>query len=152
VVEILPATHQDAQALYASLRASDLRECLAYGQADVLEGIVESVAASQGFCFSAREEGELLAVFGVGELTEKTGSPWMLGTTLLDRRPRVLQSLAAPIVNLMLELYPHLLNFVHVRNTRSVRWLAHLGFTIHDPEPYGHAGELFHRFEMHRHV
>jgi hypothetical protein len=151
VVEIHPATHADAEALYRSLRVSDLRECLAYGQDDVREGIVASVEGSD-FCFSAREDGDLLAVFGVGALTEKTGSPWMLGTTLLDRRPRVLQSLSAPIVNLMLELYPHLLNFVHVRNTRSVRWLAHLGFTIHDPEPYGHAGELFHRFEMHRHV
>jgi hypothetical protein len=151
VVELQPATRADAEELYGRLRACDLAECLAYGQDDVREGIVASVEGSE-FCFSAREDGELLAVFGVGALSRGTGSPWMLGTELLDRRPRVLQSLSAPIVDQMLARFPHLLNFVHVRNTRSIRWLAHLGFTIHDPEPYGHAGELFHRFEMIRHV
>jgi len=36
--------------------------------------------------------------------------------------------------------------------SRSVCWLARLGFTIHPPEPYGCLGEMFHRFEMHADV
>lgn len=152
-VTIRPATPEDAEALFAALRPADLRECLAYGQADVRAGIAESIAGSF-FCWSAHEDTALLAVFGVGPLSmiNGIGSPWLLGTPLLDRRSRLLQRLAPQYVAKMLQFFPHLLNFVHVENVRSVRWLKRLGFTIHPPAPYGRLGHLFHRFEMHRHV
>jgi hypothetical protein len=76
----------------------------------------------------------------------------MLGTPLLNRHPRILQRLAPEYVGIMLKAFPHLMNFVHTKNTRSVRWLKRLGFHLHAPELYGTRGELFHRFEMHRHV
>ena len=150
-VTIFRARLADADELYANLRPADRAECEAYGKPSVQGGLRESIADSL-HCWTARREGKLMAVFGVGEITQDVGSPWMLGTPVLDKHPRILQRLAPEYVQIMLGIYPHLLNFVHAKNTRSIRWLKRLGFRLHDPELYGTRGELFHRFEMHAHV
>jgi len=76
------------------------------------------------------------------------GSPWMLGTPELDRHSRVLVRRTPEYIGRMLNAFPHLVNFVHAKNTTSVRWLRRLGFTLHDARPYGALGEPFHFFEM----
>ena len=152
-VSIVPARPADADELYLHLREADLRECLAYGKPDVLAGIRESMSGSH-ICWSAWRDTELLAVFGVAPLSFLTGvgSPWMLGTDALDRHPRILSRVTKPYLTHMLGIYPHLLNFVHIDNARSIRWLKRLGFSFSAPQPYGLRGQMFHRFEMHAHV
>jgi len=98
-VTIFRATLADAEELYANLRPADRAECEAYGKPSVEDGIQDSVKDSTGFCWTARREGELMAVFGVAPIAFTGqwggfGSPWMLGTPLLDRHPRILQRLA----------------------------------------------------------
>jgi len=46
--------------------------------------------------------------------------------------------------------YSHLENWVDARNTKAINWLRWLGFTVHDPVPFGVAGLPFHRFDMRR--
>lgn len=152
-ITIVPATHGDADALYLAMRPADFAECVAYGQPCVREGVRESVSESL-HAWTARADGELVCCFGVASLSFMTGvgSPWLLGTEALDRHPRALMSRAREYLPFMLGIFPHLINFVHVSNTRSIRWLVRLGFTLHDPQPYGARGELFHRFEMRAHV
>ena len=152
-ITILPATREDADALYLAMRTADYAECEAYGQSSVLEGVRESVSGST-HAWTARADGELLACFGVAPLSFLTGvgSPWLLGTDVLNRHPRELMSKARKYLPFMLGIFPHLINFVHVDNARSIRWLSRLGFTLHDPQPYGLRGALFHRFEMRAHV
>lgn len=72
----------------------------------------------------------------------------MLGTPLLDTQARVLVRETPRYIGAMLEVFPHLLNFVHAQNRTSVHWLRRLGFTLHDAVPYGSQGALFHPFEM----
>jgi hypothetical protein len=51
----------------------------------------------------------------------------------------------------MLDLYPHLENYVDVRNELSIKWLRWLGFQF-DPQPipYGVWEMPFFRFRMER--
>lgn len=76
------------------------------------------------------------------------GSPWLLGTTLLDQLPGHLTRSAKTYLSQMQDQYPHLMNYVDARNVRSVRWLRRIGFTVHPAAPYGFAGLPFHLFEM----
>ncbi len=47
----------------------------------------------------------------------------------------------------MLELFPHLVNYVDARHVISVRWLKRMGFHFDpDPVPYGPFGMDFYRF------
>lgn len=142
---------EDADELLSAMRQSDLTECRAYGKPDLLEGLKESIRDSDE-CWTVRAADGMLAVFGVGTIATGVGSPWMLGTRLLDQRPRMVHETAIGYLPAIRARYPLLLNFVHTSNTRSIRWLRRLGFTIHPPEPYGYLGEMFHRFEMHADV
>ena len=146
---IRPTEPGDAARLFADLRPSDLAECQAYGQADIGAGIEASVRRSV-LCWTALVDGEVAAILGVAPLNILTGmgSPWMLGTPLVDRYQRVLVRKTPEYIARMLKAFPHLVNFVHARNTTSVRWLRRLGFTLHEAVPYGPLAEPFHPFEL----
>ena len=148
-VLIRPTEPGDAAALFANLRASDLAECQAYGPHDIAAGIEASVNRSM-LCWSGFIDGELAAILGVGtvDILAGLGSPWMLGTPLLNRHQRVLVRSTPEYIAKMLKAFPHLVNFVHAKNTTSVRWLRRLGFTLSEPAPFGALGEPFHRFEL----
>ena len=148
-VLIRPTEPGDAAELFAHLRASDLAECQAYGRPDIAAGIESSVARSV-LCWSAFADGKLGCIIGVAPVNVLTGvgSPWMLGTPVLDRHSRILVRKTPEYIDRMLKVFPHLVNFVHARNTTSVRWLRRLGFTLHEAVPYGPLGEPFHPFEM----
>lgn len=148
-VLIRPTQSGDAAALAANLRPADLAECLAYGRGDVSAGIESSVARSP-LCWTAFIDGELAAILGCGlvSMMGGVGSPWMLGTPVLDKHARVLVRATPEYIAKMLNAFPHLVNFVHTENKTSMRWLRRLGFTLRDAVPYGAKGELFHPFEM----
>jgi hypothetical protein len=139
----------DAELLAANMRESDAAELRAVGHEDLLHVVRSSVARSL-LCWSAFADDELCCVIGASPLNMLTGlgSPWMLGTPELDRHSRVLVRRTPEYIGRMLNAFPHLVNFVHAKNTTSVRWLRRLGFTLHDARPYGALGEPFHFFEM----
>jgi hypothetical protein len=148
-VLIRPTEPGDAARLFANLRASDLAECRAYGRSDIAASIASCVDRSV-LCWTGLVDGELAAIFGVAPINALTGigSPWMLGTPVLDRHQRILVRRTPEYIFRMLKAFPHLVNYVHAKNTTSVRWLRRLGFTLHEAVPYGPLGEPFHPFEM----
>lgn len=139
----------DIGLLFANMRASDRAECEAYG-VPVYETIRSSAARSL-LCWTGLIDGELAAIIGVTpfDVLGGVGTPWMLGTPVLDRHSRILVRRTPEYIAHMLAAFPHLVNYVHAKNTTSVRWLRRLGFTLHEPEPFGPFGEPFHRFERH---
>lgn len=139
----------DAAELAANLRPADLAECRAYGRGDIAAGIISSANRSM-LCWTGLVDGELAAIIGVAPISVMSGigSPWMLGTPVLDQHSRVLVRRTPEYIAKMLNAFPHLVNFVHAKNTTSVRWLRRLGFTLHAAQPYGALGEPFHPFEM----
>lgn len=131
------------------MRASDRAELHACGHDDAQWVVAHSVAASL-MCWSWFVDGELACIMGVAPLSilGGIGSPWMLGTPVCDRHARVLIKRPPEYIAEMLKAFPHLVNFVHAKNTTSVRWLKRLGFTLHEATPHGALGEAFHKFEM----
>lgn len=77
------------------------------------------------------------------------GSPWLLGTPEVRKYAVTFLRLSRQYVCKMLDIFPHLINFVDVRHTIAIRWLKWLGFGV-DAEPvaYGPFGAPFYRFEM----
>lgn len=148
-VLIRPTEPGDAATLFANLRPADLAECQAYGHADLAASLEANVRRSI-LCWTGLVDGELAAILGVAPVNVLggMGSPWMLGTPVLDAHQRVLVRSTPEYIARMLKAFPHLVNFVHARNTTSVRWLRRLGFTLHEAVPFGPLGEPFHPFEM----
>lgn len=148
-VLIRETTMLDVAELAINLRAADAAEIRAYGIKEPHAALVRSTVNSV-LCWTGEVDGRVAAILGVAPLSIMSGigSPWMMGTPLLDRHARVLVRETPGYIARMLRAFPHLVNFVHAENTTSVRWLRRLGFTLDAPTPHGPEGALFHKFEM----
>lgn len=143
------ATAADIEALVPRLRQGDIDECEAlFGKGSVRDMTLFGLHPA-GVAFVAVREGETIAVFGVCPGDEEgVGTPWLVGTESLDQCGRELIAEAHTVLPIWQRFYPILRNVVDVRNSKSIRWLKRLGFTLRDPEPMGMAGELFHPFDL----
>lgn len=139
------ATLEDAVSLSKSLCKADAAELYAAGHDDCEAILKESVQNSIEVLAVVDEEG-VAALFGFSK-QGFLGVPWMLCSERTRRKHR----------RLMLLLPRHYLpqwgqkcsfmgNLVHVENTKSIRWLQFLGFTIHPPVEVRRG--LFHPFTM----
>lgn len=134
--------------LAANLRERDADEIAAASGRDPLVSIQLSVAASvwsRAFYY----DGELMCIAGLALFHDgRLAAPWALSTSMLDTRPKAFVKHSRSLVRDMLATHPHLYNFVDARNTKSIRWLRSVGFTIHPAIAYGVSGLPFHPFEM----
>ncbi len=144
-------TVEDILHVATHMRAADIAECMALGERDLVDVLTDGVRRSV-WSRAVLIDGEPVCILGVAPhgalLTATTGVPWMLGTDLIPQNRRALIRNAPLYIDDMLRTFSHLLNFVHADNTLAVRWLRRVGFTMHDAQPVGVNGALFHRFEM----
>lgn len=147
--EVLPG---DIAYVAERLRAADREEVRAVRAGiSMRDALAESVLRSSHYETAVAVDGnEPIAIRGVAPvaLLGGVGAPWMLATERAFLFPRALVVEGRRYVGQMLAVYPHLVNYVDARNLRSVRWLAAIGFKIHEAAPFGEAGLPFHRFEM----
>lgn len=111
---------------------------------------VAELGRERGEAWVGVVEGEPVCVFGVvrPSLLSTDGWPWMVGTDRLPFRGRAFLEGSREVVAEMRCRFPVLRNFVDARNSRAIRWLKWLGFTIMEAEPHGPLGLPFHPFEM----
>lgn len=77
-------------------------------------------------------DGRLVCLFGVNEPERGPAIPWMLCTTLIAEVPRrAMAMVSLGVVEGWRRQYAELANLVHRSNTRALRFLRFLGFTIH---------------------
>lgn len=148
-IEIRLATPDDVEQLIVDLREADRQELIASGE-NPAEAVRRSVRESV-WAVAIRFDGVLASLTGLAPIDGLLGSrasPWMLGTPHVDKYPSMIVRIGRWYCGVMLEQYPHLLNFVDARNTRSIRWLRRLGFTIHPAYVFGGRSHPFHLFEM----
>lgn len=153
-VDIRLTQFGDAELLAAELRDQDRKELDAAGHRDHLAAVRESVQHSK-WSLSAFDDTGIICIGGLaerGSVLTPVGVPWLLGTDRLLKHRRVLGRAAREYTAAMLRDYPRLFNAVHTHNEVSKKWLARIGFTLHAPVPHPVTGELFHPFEMSRHV
>jgi hypothetical protein len=102
--------------------------------------------------FTGIVNNEPICVWGVvdRDIIFKSGVPWMVGSELLDKYAVVFLRRCKKQVMKMFENYDNLENHVDARNILAIKWLQWLGFTIHEPKPYGALELPFHKFTMRR--
>lgn len=148
-VDIVKATTDHIQDIASAIRESDRAELWAGAGVSPEDALRLSLVASSA-AWTAIAGGSVVCMFGVSPspVLQGVGVPWMIGTSNLDRHSRGLLRDSRPFLRDMFENYLTLANYVDDRNTRSIRWLRWLGFTIEAPQPTGPFGLPFHRFHM----
>ena len=145
VVKALPSHIPE---LLADIRLADVFECLAAGQ-PVDAAVVEALEISRQ-SWAGLIDGRVVCLFGVATAAwrEDVGVPWLFGARGLARHSIRFLRRCRPYLHQMQSGYARLMNYVDADNETAIRWLSWLGFTLHDPEPYGPYGKLFRLFTM----
>jgi len=95
---------------------------------------------------------DIVCVFGVTDLLDSGGIPWMIGTNAIEKHKKAFLKACSLIFPALKEEYSYLENYVDARNTTSIKWLKWLGFEVFEPHPFGLDRLPFHRFRMDCHV
>lgn len=148
--EVRRATREDAESIACYAREADVLELWAAAKSTPLESMLRGMERSEAWTWLI--DGMPVCMFGVCPVSilGGYGVPWMVGTHQIDAHAGAfLRNSKAGILEL-LGHWDHLQNWVDARNTKAIRWLRHLGFTIHPAAPYGPFDLPFHHFEMRR--
>ncbi len=147
--QVVPTELSHMEELSHTMRSADVRECWAanhYAPYDALKhSLYHTTRPKTGL-----HNDKVICIWGVGKITHlsKEGIPWMLTSNLVNTHYREFLRRGPELVSDMKKEAVILINTVDTRNKRSIRWLKWLGFTVHDPVPFGPDGMLFHPFIM----
>ena len=132
-----------------NMREADRIEVWASHKMTPIEAVINSVELSDMVSVAVYKT-KPCAVFGLvkRDLLTGTGCPWLLGTDDIDlcKRDFILHKREG--VKEMLTHCRRLENYVHVANTKSIRWLKTMGFKFGKPERLGFNGEYFVKFSL----
>jgi hypothetical protein len=128
---------EDVYYLSDKLRDSDVNEIWACSNRLPLESLKRSLETSIFCCTIINKEP--IGIFGISPLTvlADKASVWFLGTNGIDKIQRRFAKNSKYFINMMLEFYPYLYNWVDDRNTVSIKWLKLCGAVIEEPKPHG---------------
>lgn len=145
-IEFREVNNYQINQLYVSMRDSDMQEGIALFGTNVQTELKKTIKQSD-FVRAIFIDNQLVCMIGV--IKDSVGAiPWMIGTNLLDKYPIQIVRHSKQHVKNWLREYKFLHNVVDTRNTTTIKWLKHIGFTIHEAVPMGIHGLPFHPFTM----
>ena len=108
---------------------------------------VASALATSVEAYIIKDRDEVVGVTGVAPWGS-IYSPWLLGSDALVASPLTLVRWSRRLVLLWLARYGSLGNYVHGKNTESIKWLKWLGFAVAESVSVDFGGEPFHYFYL----
>lgn len=141
-----PSVLGDCDLIAPYMRTQDVKE-IAYSHGlTPLDSLQRCCISSQECNTIVHADGTVVGMFGVCD-SGAAASPWLLGTDKLLETKRVMLPVAAKWVEEMNVKYPLLLNYAHVENTVSIKWLKSLGFKfIKLEQEHGVGKQPFYQF------
>lgn len=133
----------DAIELAPNLRQADLDELSALRTDDPLFALIAPFTDQNAQTYSiVGDQNEVVGIFGVNEF----GAVWMLSSDLLyERYKKEFIRQAKHWIDVLHAPHEFIYNYVDQRNTVSINWLRHCGFTVSKTnQPYGLNDEPFH--------
>jgi hypothetical protein len=128
-IKFIKPTPELADKLAIRMREDDLFECLDAGYGTGFEAVHESIRRShESWCCTV--DGEVLAIFGVicDSLLSRTGTLWLLTSTLVDRKPKTFVKHARLALNAMRARWRVLSVGIGGGHARAIRFAQGAGF------------------------
>lgn len=140
------STKSDVEYLKNHLKQSDIDEIFASNNLTPEEALKDGLKNSI-FCCTVLNDNPIM-IFGVVPETilGNKGIVWMLSSSELMKIQRRFLRHSRYFIDMMLEYYAYLYNYIDSRSKESIAWLEFCGAVIEKPAPYGVEGKLFHYF------
>jgi len=144
-IKVRRSLESDINYLSDNLRQSDINEIWASHHATPLSALTQ--CHNSPFSLTVERENPI-CMFGINpeSLLGNRAVIWCLATDELSTINIRFLKHSREFVEMFLEIYPYLYNYVHAKNIESINWLRFIGATIEEPVKYGVDGELFHHF------
>ena len=141
----------DVEAMKDNLRQSDIDEIWASHHHTPEAALRLSVEMSVK-CLTIEYKDKVISMFGIvpATLLAESATVWLLATDEFKKISKAIIKEGRKFIDLFLEVYPTLENYVDTRNVQSIKWLKMCGAKIEPPEPYGIDNILFHYFTLRR--
>lgn len=137
-VIVRTSVREDIDNLKNRLKQSDIQEIWASHNHTPEEALKISFEES-ALCLTIEDNGIVIGMFGVTPyyFLSNRGIIWLLSSEeLFNRKYRFIRH-SRYFIELFLEMYPYLENYVDCRNIKSIRWLEACGAVLNDPIHYG---------------
>lgn len=133
------------------LRESDRKEVWASNHLEGKTALRMSLKISL-FVYTILLKDKPVAFFGIcpETVTGHRAKIWLLATDEFKKIEFKFLKCCKSFINMFLEIYPYLDNYVYAENKRSVAWLRWCGARVQAEKPYGIEKELFHYFYFER--
>lgn len=133
-VDIVSATYEDALRIADNMRQEDVTELRDISRMSPHEAVLEGLNAP-GETLVARWKGRPIALLGCATtyIMGNVGSPWLVGTRMMDRVGLAVVREARVRCAAWAERYGLLENLADARNVKTLRWLAAVGFDLDAP-------------------
>ena len=143
--EVRPPRAGDIAVIANGMRLSDKQEIWAASRLTPHEGLELALKKSPDI-WVGTWEGRPIGMAGCfpGSLLGGVGYPWQLATPEIEAAALPYLRASKPCFAGLRRKYRLLVNWVDVRNEKSIKWMKYLGFEIEDPAPYGVDGLPFH--------
>jgi hypothetical protein len=142
---------EDADVLAPKMRKQDALEVWHSHNMTPLEALRFSYDSSIESNTIISDSGEVIGMFGVGEISTNIGVPWLLASDALSKVARQFLPESEKWVERINERYDLLYNYVYAENKLSIRWLKWLGFSfIREIPQHGHNPAPFIEFAKHK--
>lgn len=150
---ITPARAWHAERLLSAVREADRAELWTGWRQQPREALAHGLQHSS-HAWTALVNFEPVCMYGVvpQSLLGGAGVIWLIGAESLPQVQLGFLRRCRPQLQRMRSVYAHLYNHVAADNVFAVRWLKWMGFTVHQPKPFGPDGAAFSYFEWRRDV
>jgi hypothetical protein len=150
-VTVRDATISDVFELARNMRPADISEIWKShhrtSESSLMVGYSESV-----ICLTAERKESPIAMLGIVPHTilGKVASIWLLASPELEKIQKTFLRNSRVFIDLMLEYYPILINWVDVENRQTIKWLKWCGAELGPVVPYGVEQQPFQYFQFRR--
>jgi len=149
-IKVRKAEKSDIEHIASNMRESDIEEIWASHHEEPKKALESGLESSIFAC--TIENGVPIAMFGICpyNIIGDTASIWMLATDDLNKMKKTFVKNNKKIIDIMLEYYPILENYVDARNEQSIKWLKLCGAEMDEPVPFGVEQLPFRHFTFRR--
>jgi hypothetical protein len=152
MAHVRPSSVGDPALLAPHLREADVEELAAASHRSPQDVLSLGFTLGRPCRTFVGDTGNVIAMFGVTPMPTdspvKYGVVWCLTTPELFKKKMYFMRHCREEMKEVCKGYDKVLNFVYYKNTRHIRWIKAMGFTMEDkPRPFGWQELPFYYFE-----
>ena len=142
---------RDCEILAEKMRESDRNEIWSSHRATPIEALEQGLNESGDFCYTLLLNEEVVGIFGVNRVDNKSGVVWLMGSSNMTSNKSGFYKVSKEYLRLFRKEFDMLFNYVDNRNKQTSKWLEKLGFSfVKQEQEFGVDGIPFNLFMIGR--